>query len=403
MAARISENESIMDERVIQFRVGVVVLASAIVAAILVMLVGAVPNPLQSKYTIYVGFPTAPGVSVDTPIRKDGVLIGRVSNVKLLDEGGVLVTLRIDGQYKLQKSDICRIANASILGDAIVEFVPSGRPQAAKEFLVDGDFRPDGMVAASPFDAINVILNLEKDLGHAIRSIDAAGQEVAVGARNLNTVVTNNEDQLQRILVRSEQALDSFNTAMVAINGIVSDEELNAALKGSLKELPQMFADAKLTLGEARETFSGFKEMSARANTNLANVEKLTKPLGERGENIAKNLDSSVETISSLLEQLAEMSERLNNSDGTLGKLVRDDELYQRLNRAAASVEKVTRDARPIVDDLKVFAQKIADDPRQLGVKGALDKRQAGIGFNFNKSSALKRKAIEEDAVWIED
>ena len=90
-----------MDERVLQFRVGVVVLASAIVAAILVMLVGAIPNPLQSKYTLYVGFPTAPGVSVDTPIRKDGVLIGRVAGVKLLDEGGVVVTLRIDSQYKL--------------------------------------------------------------------------------------------------------------------------------------------------------------------------------------------------------------------------------------------------------------------------------------------------------------
>ena len=67
-----------------------------------------------------------------------------------------------------------------------------------------------------------------------------------------------------------------------------------------------------------------------------------------------------------------------------------------------ASVEKVTRDARPIVDDLKVFAQKIADDPRQLGVKGALDKRPSGVGFNFNKSS-LRQRAVEEDAVWIED
>ncbi|HTN75566.1 MAG TPA: MlaD family protein, partial [Pirellulaceae bacterium] len=363
----------------------------------------AVPNPLQRKYTLYVGFPTAPGVTVDTPIRKDGVLIGRVSHVKLLDEGGVLVTLRIDSQYKLQKTDICRIANASILGDAVIEFVPSGRTTVEKVFLSDGDFRPDGIVAANPFEAFNVLLNLEKDMKTALRSIDAAGQEVAVGARNLNTVVTNNEDQLQRILATSETALSNFNTAMVTINGVVGDPELNAALKGSLKELPQMFADAQVTLTEARETLAGFKEMSTRANTNLTNIEKFTKPLGERGENIAQNLDTSVETISSLLEQLAEMSERLNNSDGTLGKLVKDDELYNRLNRAAASVEKVTRDARPIVDDLKVFAQKIADDPRQLGVKGALDKRPSGVGFNFSRPASLKRRAMEEDAIWIED
>jgi phospholipid/cholesterol/gamma-HCH transport system substrate-binding protein len=379
----------------------VVVLASAIVGLTLVMLVGAVPNPVKGKYTVYAGFPTAPGVAVATPIRKDGVLIGRVSHVKLLDEGGVVLTLRIDSQYKVQRSDLIRIANASIIGDAVVEFVPTGKPGDAKELLSDGDFRPDGVVAASPFEAFNVLLNLEKDLGNAIRSIDAAGQEVAVGARNLNTVVVNNEDQLQRILVKSESALENFNLAMQTINGVVGDPELNEALKGSLKELPQMLAEAKVTLSEARTTLDGFREMSSRANTNLANIEKFTKPLGERGENIVANVDSSVEALDSVLQQLAQMSERLNNSDGTLGRLVRDDELYNRLNRAAASVEQITRDARPMVDDLKVFAQKIADDPRQLGVKGALDRRPSGVGFNFN--TTLRRPKVDADAVWIEE
>lgn len=391
-----------MDERVIQFRVGVVVLASAIVAAILVMLVGAVPNPLQPKYTLYVGFPTAPGVSVDTPIRKDGVLIGRVSNVKLLDGGGVVVTLKIDGQYKLQKSDLVRIANASILGDSIIEFVPSGQVAATLETLEDGDFRPDGIVAANPMEAFNVLLNLEKDLGNAVRSIDAAGQEVAVGARNLNTIVVNNEDQLQRLLVKSETALENFNRAMIGVNDIIGDPELIGGLKGTLKEMPETFAQARQTLTEAREAFAGVKEMSNRANTNLANIERFTKPLGERGESIVANVDSSIETVDSLLSQLAEMTERMNNSDGTLGKLVRDDELYNRLNNAAASVEQVTRDARPIVDDLKVFAQKISEDPRQLGLKGMIDRRPSGVGLNFN-TTVRRKKALEDDAVIIDE
>lgn len=395
-----------MDERVIQFRVGVVVLASAIVAAILVMLVGAIPNPFQSKYTIYVGFPTAPGVSIDTPVRKDGVLIGRVANVKLLDEGGVVVTLRIDGQFKLQQSDIVRIGNASLLGDPIIEFVPSGQPGAPKAFLEHGDFRPDGVVAGNPFEAFNVLLNLEKDLGNAVRSIDAAGQEVATGARNLNTVVVNNQDQLQRLLVKSEAALDSFGLAMSTINEVVSDPELNESLKQTLKDFPEMFAEAKVTLTEARTTLEGFREMSERANTNLANIEKFTQPLGERGENIVGNVDSSIESLDLLLSQLGEMAERLNNSDGTLGRLVRDDELYEKLSSAVANIEQVTRDARPIVDDIKVFAQKIADDPRQLGVKGALDRRPSGVGFNFNsvfRKNTPPRAVHRDDAIWIEE
>ena len=95
-----------MDERVLQFRVGVVVVASAIIAVILVMLFGAQANVWQRRYEIHVKFPEAPGVTVDTPVRKSGVLIGRVSNVKLREEkegGGVLVSIRVFDQFKLHR------------------------------------------------------------------------------------------------------------------------------------------------------------------------------------------------------------------------------------------------------------------------------------------------------------
>ena len=69
-----------MDERVLQFRVGVVVVAAASITVILVMLFGALPN-LRPHYTLHIRFAEAPGVTVDTPVRKSGVQIGRVSKV----------------------------------------------------------------------------------------------------------------------------------------------------------------------------------------------------------------------------------------------------------------------------------------------------------------------------------
>jgi hypothetical protein len=38
-------------------------------------------------------------------------------------------------------------------------------------------------------------------------------------------------------------------------------------------------------------------------------------------------------------------------------------------------VNRLTKELRPIVDDVRVFTDKIARHPEQLGVRGALDRR----------------------------
>ena len=72
-----------MDERVVRFRVGVMVLATVFITAILVLLFGDFSTFGQSTYTVYIAFPQAPGVARDTPVRKSGILIGRVSSVPI--------------------------------------------------------------------------------------------------------------------------------------------------------------------------------------------------------------------------------------------------------------------------------------------------------------------------------
>lgn len=113
-----------MDNRVLQFRVGVLVLASIALAVTLVLLFGDVPSWLGSSYTIYVNVPDARGVQQGTPVRKSGVLIGRVAGIDFAEQGGVRLTLRIDSKVKLHHDDACQI-RTSLLGDAEVDFVPT--------------------------------------------------------------------------------------------------------------------------------------------------------------------------------------------------------------------------------------------------------------------------------------
>lgn len=383
-----------MEERTLQFRVGVVVIAAAIITIILVMVLGEGRRLFRQQYTIYLRFPQAPGVTVDTPVRKNGVLIGRVSNVQLRDEGGVELTAKIDQRYRLRRNEICRIATASLLGDAVLEFVPSGESEllerfdqnrdgrlstdelnASREYYSDGDLTSEGIVASNPLAAI---VNLEGDVRSAIVSIENAAQQVSTLARSVNDTIGGDGDQFQRLVRKSEMALDQFQRTMTSIDSVVSDQELKAGLKQALRDFPAAVGDARDTFAQARDAFAGMQRMSQRAEENLNNLKDFTGPLGERGEQLATNVERSMRNLDELLAQLLQFSESINQGEGSLSKFINDSDAYDRLNRAAANVEDASRRIRPILDDFRIFSDKIARDPRQLGVSGALDRAPSG-------------------------
>ena len=94
-----------MDERIMQFRVGLMVLATLLVLGILVAMFGEMPKLIYGEYTLYITFYQAPGVSKDTSVRKSGILIGRVTNVRFADDDTmVLVTVAIQDKYVLHKN-----------------------------------------------------------------------------------------------------------------------------------------------------------------------------------------------------------------------------------------------------------------------------------------------------------
>lgn len=371
-----------MDERTLQIRVGVVVVTAAIIAFLLVLFFGERRALFfESQKTVYLKFPQAPGVTAQTPVRKNGILIGRVTDVQLLDEGGVVLTAKIDNRHKVRRNEAVRISTASLLGDAVLEFVPSNVVGASTEEIADGEFLADGLVASDP---LRVLVGLEERLGGAIRSIEGAGNEVTVLARNLNTIVGNNQEQFQRVILKSEQAMDRFRSAMTTVDELVGDPQVRLQLKQALSGMPQLMADAQSTLKDARQTLDGFQQMSKRANTNLENLERFTAPLAERGDELVSAIESSVSNIDQLLEQLVQFGEALNSREGTLGQLLHDRELYDRLQRTVGNVEDASRQLRPIMNDVRILTDKLATDPGGQLLKRAIDRRPIGTGTKWN-------------------
>ncbi|RIK79456.1 MAG: hypothetical protein DCC68_13140 [Planctomycetota bacterium] len=342
-----------MDDRLMQFRVGVMVLATIIIGAILLVVMGEVPKLGFGRptYELEAKFERAPGVTKDTPVRKSGILIGRVTDVRFADDGSVIVTMGIHDDVKLRLSERAQI-KGGLLGDAVIEFV-MGPKKAEPGFYADGDVIEDGIVVSDPFE---VFADLKGEFSSAIQTFNQAGRDIGTLANNLNRILDQNDNQIERVMGQTEKALVSFNRAMDNVQKIAGDEEIQAGLKKSLADLPKM-------LDESRATFQRVQQTIELADKNLANLTKFTGPLGERGDQIVVRMAGSVEKIDQLLAQLVAFSKTINSSKGTVGELLNNPDLYQSLNRAARNVEEATEQLRPILDDARVLMNKMARHP----------------------------------------
>lgn len=357
-----------MEDRTKQFRVGVVVFATLILTALLILGTSDFTwSPFKEQYQLQVLVPQAPGVAPDTPVRRRGILIGRVDSVEDTDEGALL-TLNIDGNKHVKSNETPRV-QASLIGDAVVEFTSDRSPVGATEIQPGGP-PIQGMYNPSPMD---LIANLQGDLKQTIMSLGRAGDEVAQLADQLNTVLGDQDiEQLNRLIDSLEAASTNFASVMANLDEVLGDEAFKKELKEGLAELPQVMTDA-------REILSVLELAVGSADENLKNLQGLTGPLGERGPEMVAKLESSVDNLSELFGEAALLVKSVNTSEGTVGKLLHDDQLYNQLagtiGQASAAVQDarnmlmgrdVQRRIRQILDNLWVITDKFARDPARV-------------------------------------
>jgi phospholipid/cholesterol/gamma-HCH transport system substrate-binding protein len=417
-----------MDDTKLRFGVGVLVLSAVGVGIILTFLFGAFPAVLASNYNLIVDMDSAAGVSQNTPVLRDGVRIGRVTEIELKPEGGVRLMLSIDSARQLNRSYVPRTVTGSLItGDAKLEFqkdrsaaldnldgqAPVGESPIAKNnkwdppeetlastYYSDGDYILSNR--SSSDDPMAVIANLQNDVRNTLESmrqagaaIESAGSSVDKLADSVRGVVSENETSIRDITVKATQSLDEFHLAMIDIRTIVNDPQLRASLKNTLDALPGVLDEAEDALFATKTTMRQFEKVGVAAeqavgsagetfqslDRTIVNIEKFTEPLGERGDELIQQVLVSFANLDSALIQISSFGEMVNNSDGTLRKLIEDDEIYYQVKRTIGNVENASVRIRPILDDVRVFTDKLARDPRELGVKGALSSRPSGMGL----------------------
>jgi phospholipid/cholesterol/gamma-HCH transport system substrate-binding protein len=358
-----------MNERVMQFRVGVMVILTMILFAMLIVWFAGLPLLGFGAYTIYVQFSDTPGVSPGTPIQKCGIRIGRVSEIRLTDnrQTPVLVTARIDGNRRLYHNELCRVVAPIFMGDTALEFVRSTDPKLPDSEVEPGETLP-GLVAP---DSTRVLSNLQQNLTTTIGSVDVASKDIHDVLSRLSRLLEANEQEVTKVISQSQKTLDLMQEALRNANGVLGDPVVRGNFAKSMDRLPKAIEDTDKAATELQCVARAFSDA-------MVDVRGITRPMSERSASVMFHMDESAKKLDEVMDQMCRFSRDLNNPQGTVGQLVHDRELYQHLNHASRNVEQLTRELGPIIDDLRTFSDKISRHPEVLGVRGAIQ-RNSGL------------------------
>ena len=358
-----------MDERVMQFRVGVMFLATLLITGILLVMFGKLPSLMGRTYEVQVEFDDAGGVTKDTPVRKSGILIGRVKSVKLIDKDAkVLITAEIQADKSIYQNEDCYVTRNLLSGDTAMSFmfVP-GKPGAG-EPIVPGTVL-QGSISDDP-------TGLKQELQKPINTVMDTGEALKKASEQLGAAAKRVEDILDPETQKNVQSvLGDAAVSLATIREMLGDEENREKLSQAMQKLPDTLDNMNATFRSTDEALRSFTQRSTTdgrtavermvdtINMTERTMRKFSESPGNGEPAPVDQIAMAMENIGEITSLMRSIMERIEQGEGSLGALMNDRQLYNRLNCAAKNIEDVSRQLKPIVSDVRVFTDKIARHP----------------------------------------
>ncbi len=261
----------------------------------------------QSGYTIIAGFSNLKGLKVGDDVLMAGVKIGSVGNTRLGNQR-VEAVLTIQPGVKIPTDAVASVEVSSLLGANYlgVSFGTTGAPS-----LRDGD----EIKTRNTIDMNEVISQLgnlgsklESVIGDIGKSMGTGGDKGSIFER-LDKLVTDNGPKLTETLSNLQDITAKIKNGDGTIGKLVNDPKLHDDLVATVGEIKAAAADARTFLSDTKGIVADVKGGRGALGVLLYD------------EPTASSLKVSV-------NNLREVSDKLNSGKGTLGKLISDDGLY---------------------------------------------------------------------------
>lgn len=260
-------------------------------------------NILKGTYTIVSKYEQVDGLEPSANVMLKGFKIGTVEEVIFETEAAApfTVVMEIEKSYPLKSSGVAEITSANLLGSKEINILPGS----------DGDYLENGDVINGS-RSVDMIASLMEEVGPVITSLDAA-------------------------IVR----LDS---TAAAVNRILEDPAVGMTI-GNLEEISGSLRSQLGPGGDVTATLTALKKISVNLSaqhasiaTTISNLEHISTQVGESA------LDSLINNLNEVAGNLHFMTGEMVQGNGSLGKLIYEDSLYQQLGQLISDLDSLITD-----------------------------------------------------------
>lgn len=259
-------------------------------------------NLFNNHKKLFVEYDNVENLVTSAPVTISGKIIGKVNAITLNTNGKLLVELQINEEdFPIQKSSIAQIYEPGPIGGKQIAIIPNYKDPV---LAVSGDKL-----------ASDVKLGLLSSFGNKLEPTQAKLDRLLVTAdglmSNINTVLDEQTKQnLKNTLIALNKTLDEFGTTAQKANGLIDANQKNIGV-----------------------TMANFSKTSANFAVLSDSLSKL-------------KLGQTVKGLENTLASVDKIMLGLNSGKGTMGKLLKDESLYNNFNKTSKQLELLLQDVR---------------------------------------------------------
>ena len=325
-----------------EMKVGIFFVIGMIILGGLTLYAGGFEDWLKDRFTVHAYFDKVDGLDVEDVVTLAGVEVGKVKGMRVADSQ-VEVVMLIDSGARVRKDAVARIESESLLGGKYVG-LSMGSSDAPP--LADGD-RVTTEEAADLTQMLQNVAEVAEDLRTLVGNFNVNQEKISeqitgilgenrdnvrASFEALSRIMTENEEGIRETVIALQEAGPELMLAMENLNRIMGKIESGEGTIGKLVQDDTVYENMK-------ELSVSLKDASGT----------MTRILGDNEEDIRTIIASLSEAAPKLEESMKRIdviTKKIEDGEGTIGKLVNDDVLYKEATRMLKEARHAAEDVR---------------------------------------------------------
>lgn len=274
-------------------------------------------NLFSHKYYLYALYPKIDNLIPANPLLLNGYKIGQINKITLVQQGNqtkVLVKFLLTEDVQIPKGSVAKAISADLLGSKAVEIIFND----TTVYVENGD---------------TLVAETEQGFKEAI------------------------DKRIAPIQAKAENLIGSIDSVMTVVNMVLNaktreniDKSFESVRKAILSleqtayKLDDLVGSEKSKMSAILSNLSNITSSLAKSEQKINNIIANTSAISD---SLAKaNLKEAVNNADKSLKELNILLAGINQGQGTLGKLAKNDSLYHNLNKSAEDLDKLLADLR---------------------------------------------------------